>query len=67
VPAHANQACRGPEVQFHSFLTSTLDDGEWSTLLPGRFAPGKEPRYPLNSRVYKLTYYTHYVLIDLLI
>jgi hypothetical protein len=54
VPAHAMEACRWPEVQFHSFLTSTLDDSEWSTLLPGRFTPGKEPRYPLNSHVCKL-------------
>jgi hypothetical protein len=35
----------GLEVQFHAFLTSALDGGEWSASRPGRFtlrerAPG---------------------------
>jgi hypothetical protein len=41
----------GIEVYFHSFLTSVLDSGEWSTSRPGRFTPGKEPRYLLNRRL----------------
>ena len=28
-----------------------LDGGEWSTLRPGHFSPGREPRYPLNRRL----------------
>jgi hypothetical protein len=28
----------------HSFLTSALDGGKWSTSLSGRFIPGTEPR-----------------------
>jgi hypothetical protein len=32
-------------------LTSTLVRGEWSASRPGRFTPGKEPRYPLNKRM----------------
>ena len=35
----------------HSFLTSTLDSGEWSTSHLGRFTPGKEPPYPVNRRL----------------
>jgi hypothetical protein len=29
----------GVKVQFHAFLTSALDGGEWSASLPGRFTP----------------------------
>ena len=32
-------------------LASALDGGEWSTLRPGRFDPGKETRYPLYRKV----------------
>jgi hypothetical protein len=32
-------------------LTSTLVPGEWSASRPGRFNPGKEPRYPLYKRL----------------
>ena len=31
--------------------TSALDGGGWSTLLPDRFTPGKESRYPLYRRL----------------
>jgi hypothetical protein len=41
---------RGVEVQLHSFFTSALYGGEWLNSRPGRFNPGKEPRYPLNRR-----------------
>jgi len=34
------------EVQFHAFLTSTLDGDEWSAS-----PPGKEPRHPLDRRL----------------
>jgi len=36
------------EVLLHSFLTSALEGGEWSTPHTGKFIPGKDPRYPLN-------------------
>jgi len=29
----------GAEVQLHAFLTSALDEGEWSASCPGRFMP----------------------------
>jgi hypothetical protein len=32
-------------------LTSTLDEGGWSTPRPGRFTPGKETRFPLYRRL----------------
>jgi len=40
------KAYGGVEVQLHSFLTSALDGGEWSTSRPSRFIPGKEPPFP---------------------
>jgi hypothetical protein len=30
----------GEEVQFHAFLTSTLNRSEWSASRPGRFTTG---------------------------
>jgi hypothetical protein len=39
------------EVQLHSFLTSALDGGEWSSSSPGRFALGKKAQDSLNSRL----------------
>jgi hypothetical protein len=33
------------------FLGSALDGGEWSSSLPGRFTPPKEPQYPLGRRL----------------
>jgi hypothetical protein len=30
------------EVQSHTFLTSSLDEGEWSASRPGKFTLGKE-------------------------
>jgi hypothetical protein len=36
------------EVQLHSFLTSALDGGQWSTARSGSFTLEKETRYPLN-------------------
>jgi hypothetical protein len=33
------------------FLTSALEGGEWSASRPGRFTPGKSPRYPLDRRL----------------
>jgi hypothetical protein len=35
-------------VYLHSFLTSALDGGEWSTSRPAHITPGNELRYPLN-------------------
>jgi hypothetical protein len=35
-----------------SFLSSTLDGGEWSASRPGRALPQrKDPRYPLDRRL----------------
>jgi hypothetical protein len=45
------EAYGGVHVVIHIFLTSALDGGEWSASLPGRFTPGKEPRYPLDRRL----------------
>jgi len=36
------------DLQLHSFVTSTLDAGEWSTSCPNRFISRTEPRYALN-------------------
>jgi hypothetical protein len=34
------------------FLTSALDEGEWSALRPSRFNPkGKRPQFPLDRRL----------------
>jgi hypothetical protein len=41
----------GVEVYLHSFLTSAVDGGEWSTSRPGRFTPLKERWYVSNSRL----------------
>jgi hypothetical protein len=41
---------REVEVQLHPFLTSALDGGDWSASRPGRFPPGKSPRYSLVPR-----------------
>jgi hypothetical protein len=41
---------RGSEVQLHSFFTSAVDGGEWSTSRLGYFMSGKEPRYPVDWR-----------------
>jgi hypothetical protein len=40
----------GVEVQLHSFLTTTLDNGEWITSCPGHFAPRKELWCPLKHK-----------------
>jgi len=40
------------EGYLQSFLTSTLDCGEWLNSQPGRFTPRKESRYPLNGRLH---------------
>jgi hypothetical protein len=42
VHLHAMKLYEGVEVQLHSFLTSTIDGGEWSASRLGRFAPTKE-------------------------
>jgi hypothetical protein len=31
------------EIWLHTFLTSTIDGGEWSALRPGRFSFGENP------------------------
>jgi len=45
-------AYKGSGGRLHSFLTSPLDGGEWSSSRLCRFTPGKETRYPLHRRVY---------------
>ena len=37
------------EAQVHP--TSALDGGEWFTSRPCRFAPGKEPQHPSNTKL----------------
>jgi hypothetical protein len=41
----------GVEVQFHTFLTSALDEGEWSASCPGHFTLEKSPMYQLDRRM----------------
>jgi len=38
----------GVEFYFLAFPSSVLDDGEWSSLRPGRFIPRKEPPTPIE-------------------
>jgi hypothetical protein len=39
----------GVKVYLHTFLTSSLDGGEWSVSRPGRFTPGETAtRYSLG-------------------
>jgi len=41
------------EVQFHSFLASTLGAGEWSASRIGRFTPWESaPQYPMQHKSY---------------
>jgi hypothetical protein len=47
---HAKKAYGEAEVEFHSFLASILDGGEWLTSNPGRFTPGFS-FYLLNRRL----------------
>jgi hypothetical protein len=48
---HDMKAYCGMKAQLHAFLTSALEGGEWSASRPGRFSPGKEPTYPLDTRL----------------
>jgi len=50
-PGLAMKAYRAVEVQLHPFLILVVDGGTRLTSGPGRFTPGKEPRYPLNTRL----------------
>jgi hypothetical protein len=52
VPLHAMKALGGEKYSSYSFMTSTLDEGQWSASRPGRALPtGKGPRYPLDRRL----------------
>ena len=51
VLVHAMKAYRGSNGITPPFLTWALDGGEWLTSHSSRFAPAKEPRYPLNMNV----------------
>ena len=42
VPAHTMRHTGGAEVQLHSFLTSSIDGGEWSASHPGLTATSKD-------------------------
>jgi hypothetical protein len=41
----------GVDVQKDVFLTLALVGGEWLASRPGRFTPGKDPRYPLDRKL----------------
>jgi hypothetical protein len=47
VHMHSIKAYWGIMIQLHSFLTSTLDAGEWSNLRPDRLKPGSVPAVPI--------------------
>jgi hypothetical protein len=49
--AQAINACRLKGGKLHSYLTSTLDEGEWSTYGLGRFSPGERPQVPIKWEV----------------
>ena len=49
--AQAIKACRLKGGKLHSFLTSTLDECEWSTYGLSRFAPGEKPQAPIKWEV----------------
>lgn len=44
------KAYKQMEVYLHSFLTPALYGSIWLTSRPGRFIPGTEPLYPLNTK-----------------
>jgi hypothetical protein len=44
------KAYKQVEVKLYSFLTSGLDEGDWTTR-PSCLMPGKESWYPLNRKV----------------
>jgi hypothetical protein len=48
VRAYAIKKCGGLEVWLYSFLSSTLDWGEWPASRAGRFTTTKESPYPLS-------------------
>jgi hypothetical protein len=48
-PSPCNEDIQGRvDVEIHSFLTSALDEGEWSTSHSGSFTPGKQAWCLLN-------------------
>lgn len=49
MPVHTMEAYGGMKLQLCSFLTLTLDWGEWSALWSDWFTPRKEPPLTLNS------------------
>jgi len=49
--AQAIKACRLKGGKLHSFLTSTLDEGEWITYDLSDFAPGEKPHVPIKWEV----------------
>jgi hypothetical protein len=40
-PCSCYEAYERVEVEIHAFLTSALNEGEWSALSPGQFNPGE--------------------------
>ena len=52
---HAMKSYVGVEIQLHSFLTSALDEGEWSpnvsTVVPHGKIPPSSPRCALSRRL----------------
>ena len=43
----------GLEVWLYSSFNLGVDEDEWAAQRPGRFTPGKEPRYPFYRRLGK--------------
>jgi hypothetical protein len=49
--AQTTKTHKRTEMKLYSFFTTALNGSEWSTSRPGRFTCGKEPQYPLCSRL----------------
>ena len=50
-PSKSWRRIGGVNVHLHSFLTSTLNEGQWKVRTPAALLPGMETRYPFKRRL----------------